>query len=725
MISISTDVRSLIARPDSTLTRATRYASFVRRQEEEEASFCQHSTVSYCVGQTDLKGEDVVFLEHQRPWPGRNEESFCSSINRGTTTFHEGRCSECGYDRNVYSLFCVFDGHNGRHAANHAAGCVRETLEKHLPRGNAPPIAHEDYEEWRGLIQRALAITLVELNGTFAAKGIHAGCTATIVLLTEWLVTCINLGDSHAYMDTGSRLIQLTSDHRVASNKLDRRRVELTGAIVAPVSMTGSGPADAYSPGLGPLRVWPGGLCISRAIGDFDVGPSIVPFGHITQTLIPSKGGRILIGSDGVWDAFHKKKKVGAMTRTWPLDSVPSKIISTIVRTHGAVKDDTSLVVVDVLPIGAPGSSSSGTTFPEMVAKSKKEGSTGSGRSLSMANGGGGGRGIFCSCFGGKPNGANGSVHGSAHGSAHGHRRSVDESMRGASMYDDSVRSGTSMKSLSSMNSRGWVGCVVDEVDVADVLDLMPSASQEDDAFLTVKPDWLVEELKEALLSAVVFATDSWMEASGRAPPKAVPSPGDDAWRPSRVSFAEQVSVSPSAATPLRRQSSEFFRDSVLQPSDSTEYGSRFGHYRNSELEPDGFSTRLADLPAQGPAPQDDDKETTPSASQGSYASYAAYASSIPVAMANAIADLSVRAGRVYNSEASVRAGAHFKTNVNDPSVRLRGSNMEGSVHMKAYDVDAAPMSPDSSNDGRKQEDGDDPKGILKTTTVRRGGGQR
>jgi len=286
-------------------------------------------------------------------------------------------------------------------------------------------------------------------------------------------------------------------------------------------------------------------------------------------------------------------------------------------------------------------------------------------------------------------------------------------------MYDDSVRSGTSMRSLSSMNSRGWVGCILDEVDVADILDLMPSASQEHDGFLTVKPDWLVEELKEALLSAVMFATDSWMEASGRAPPKAVPSPGDDARRPSRVSFAEHVSVSPSAATPLRRQSSEFFRDSVLQPSDSTEYGSRFGHYRNNELEPDGFSTRLADLPEQGPAPQDDDaKQTTPSASQGSYAS------SISMAMANAVADLSVRAGRVYNSEASVRAGAHFKTNANDPSVRLRGSNMEGSVHMKAYDVDGASMSPDSSNDGRKQDARAEPKGILKTTTVRRGGQQ-
>jgi hypothetical protein len=35
--------------------------------------------------------------------------------------------------------------------------------------------------------------------------------------------------------------------------------------------------------GVGPLRIWPGGLCLSRAIGDFDVGDSVIPFPHVTQ----------------------------------------------------------------------------------------------------------------------------------------------------------------------------------------------------------------------------------------------------------------------------------------------------------------------------------------------------------------------------------------------------------------------------------------------------------
>ena len=34
---------------------------------------------------------------------------------------------------------------------------------------------------------------------------------------------------------------------------------------------------------VGPLRVWPGGLCLSRSIGDMDVGDYIVAVPHVKQ----------------------------------------------------------------------------------------------------------------------------------------------------------------------------------------------------------------------------------------------------------------------------------------------------------------------------------------------------------------------------------------------------------------------------------------------------------
>lgn len=44
------------------------------------------------------------------------------------------------------------------------------------------------------------------------------------------------------------------------------------------------GPADGpNASGWGPLRVWPGGLCLSRSLGDFDVGTCVLALPHITQ----------------------------------------------------------------------------------------------------------------------------------------------------------------------------------------------------------------------------------------------------------------------------------------------------------------------------------------------------------------------------------------------------------------------------------------------------------
>jgi hypothetical protein len=49
---------------------------------------------------------------------------------------------------------------------------------------------------------------------------------------------------------------------------------------------TGGGPAQGKGAiGVGPLRLWPGGLCLSRAIGDFDVGESVLSLPYISQVI--------------------------------------------------------------------------------------------------------------------------------------------------------------------------------------------------------------------------------------------------------------------------------------------------------------------------------------------------------------------------------------------------------------------------------------------------------
>ena len=75
------------------------------------------------------------------------------------------------------------------------------------------------------------------------------------------------------------------------------------------------GAAEADEPGYGPLRAWPGGLCVSRAIGDMDVGECIIAHPHIMQMQIPEEGARVVIASDGLWDCFSSRKVV-KMART-------------------------------------------------------------------------------------------------------------------------------------------------------------------------------------------------------------------------------------------------------------------------------------------------------------------------------------------------------------------------------------------------------------------------
>ncbi|XP_024381184.1 probable protein phosphatase 2C 12 [Physcomitrium patens] len=59
---------------------------------------------------------------------------------------------------------------------------------------------------------------------------------------------------------------------------------------------------------IGPIRVWPCGPCLSRSIGDLDVGDYIVAVPHVKQIKLSPAGGRLILTSDGVWDATCTKR---------------------------------------------------------------------------------------------------------------------------------------------------------------------------------------------------------------------------------------------------------------------------------------------------------------------------------------------------------------------------------------------------------------------------------
>lgn len=338
--------------------------------------------MEFATGQATIKGEDVILVRPRCSFPkgmggGRlvgaekHISDSASSVHAHSAALHESfaqpdaKGSPATTRRNLktdsagslqgtgtFGLFCVFDGHNGAAAALHLEDTLSRTLEEKLPAGHPPSEGSEpEYSRWREELQRALVETFCDVSEEFACKGQLAGTTVTVVLQYGWLLTVANLGDSRALLDTGSDMLQLTVDHRISTHQADRHRLEQLGAQIAPIDGSGSGPA-VNTAGYGPLRVWPGGLCLSRGIGDFDIGPPVIACPHIFQVRIPDTGGRLIVASDGLWDGFENMKRLCRMSRGWACQAAPNKIIQALQRAYGGLRDDTSLVVLDIMPAG-------------------------------------------------------------------------------------------------------------------------------------------------------------------------------------------------------------------------------------------------------------------------------------------------------------------------------------------------------------------------------------
>jgi serine/threonine protein phosphatase PrpC len=125
------------------------------------------------------------------------------------------------------------------------------------------------------------------------------------------------------------------------------------GGTIAPLSLNVDGPAAPGAPGLGPLRVWQGGLCVSRSIGDIDVGDPIIAAPHVRQVLVPEWGCRLIVASDGVWDCISTRSVVAAC-RGLPCASAANGVIHRCLRMkQGLLVDDTTCCVIDCRPYHA------------------------------------------------------------------------------------------------------------------------------------------------------------------------------------------------------------------------------------------------------------------------------------------------------------------------------------------------------------------------------------
>ncbi|XP_057778778.1 probable protein phosphatase 2C 5 [Salvia miltiorrhiza] len=235
-----------------------------------------------------------------------------------------------------FSVFAIFDGHNGISAAIFA----KENLLNNVL--SAIPDQSLGREEWLQALPRALVAGFVKTDIEFQQRGETSGTTVTFVVIDGWTVTVASVGDSRCILDAQGGVVSLlTVDHRLEENVEERERVTASGGEVGRLNLCGGSE-------VGPLRCWPGGLCLSRSIGDTDVGEYIVPVPHVKQVKLSNAGGRLIIASDGIWDALSSDMAAQSC-RGLPADLAAKLVVKEALRSRG-LKDDTTCLVVDIIP---------------------------------------------------------------------------------------------------------------------------------------------------------------------------------------------------------------------------------------------------------------------------------------------------------------------------------------------------------------------------------------
>ena len=215
----------------------------------------------------------------------------------GTTTAVKGEDhfsfmeSTLGGER--LSLMMVADGHGGKQAVEMAKGTLRTILAS-----ATGPSGRE--------LNAAATATFESLQEQLLESKCTSGSTLTVCCInaTRHELHMWNVGDSLPVLIGDKVHTMVGTSHRLADNADEVARVVASGARV------GTDPTDSKgrSPNKdGPLRAWPGGMTITRAIGDSDCPYISAEPAHATHVL-PPNGGALVVCSTGVWDRMSAGK---------------------------------------------------------------------------------------------------------------------------------------------------------------------------------------------------------------------------------------------------------------------------------------------------------------------------------------------------------------------------------------------------------------------------------
>mmetsp|Transcript_14369 Transcript_14369/g.48679 ORF Transcript_14369/g.48679 Transcript_14369/m.48679 type:complete len:382 (-) Transcript_14369:28-1173(-) len=273
-----------------------------------------------------IRAEDKVDITHARGFLMIKGEDKCAStkleLDGGVEAIMHG----------------VFDGHGGARASEFCAAHMAEEIVAAYAK--KPSLPHE------ARLKEALVDAFEAVHDKVVRiSTADDGTTATVVVFDYVHVYIANVGDSAAYLSLGELPVErLTADHRLDRNEAEQRRAVAAGATLGRFRGADGKPR-------GPLRLYPGGLAVSRSIGDGDSTAAVIPTPDVKMIPMPRQASYVLLASDGIWDFITEpqvdKVLAAARKHRWRLSKVVGALVR-VVRDRNEDIDDGTLICIHV-----------------------------------------------------------------------------------------------------------------------------------------------------------------------------------------------------------------------------------------------------------------------------------------------------------------------------------------------------------------------------------------
>lgn len=236
-------------------------------------------------------------------------------------------------------LFAIFDGHAGE-------GCsafCRDHIVKNVVEAKAwkYPVSVDNSNS---ILTEALERIDEEFcSTTLPSDG--SGSTALVVLLRDNLLTVGNIGDCRAIIGFEGGCVALTVDHK-PNDPVERERVLKNGGFVGrnlkEAKLLSSSKCFKCFPCLWPVyklkgypyRVYPGGLAISRTVGDVKMRVDGLVFAkpQISHRVLGNTDEFVLLACDGLWDVLSNEEVARLVRQFKKEEKRPREICKSIAK---------------------------------------------------------------------------------------------------------------------------------------------------------------------------------------------------------------------------------------------------------------------------------------------------------------------------------------------------------------------------------------------------------